>query len=175
MTTGSVTDEQVDDVLDYMFCVNSLESEQERGIMINFNLKLEADLPLATEGKLMSNEFPIPLSIMYGQNDWVRGLESEAPIHICNANKFAAKSENEEGLMVSKYHIIPTSDHNLHFDNPIGLANSIINDIYDLKLPIPVNEQFLMSNGQFEYDQMQGNMEAHILRENDYQAFQDKR
>lgn len=154
-----------------MFCVNSLDSKQEMGIMVNFNLKLEADFPLATEDKLLSKEFPIPISIMYGESDWVRGLESEAPIQICEANKFAATSENEEGLMVSKYHLIPTSDHNLHFDNPIGLANSIINDVYNLKLPIPVNEQFLMSCGQFEYDQMQGNMEAHLLRQNDYESF----
>ena len=38
--------------------------------------------------------------------------------------------------MVSKVHIIPSSDHNMHIDNPDALACQIINDIYDAKLPI---------------------------------------
>ena len=80
---------------------------------------------------------------MYGDNDWVRGMETEAPIEICNKNKFAAKSETEQGLIVSKYHIIPTSDHHIHFDNPGALANSLINDVYNLQLEIPLNDKFM--------------------------------
>ena len=142
VTTGSVKEEWVDDVLDYMYLVNVQESNQEMGIMINFNLKLEAVYPLASPEKLMSSDFPIPISIMYGDTDWVGGLESDAPKLICDSSKYKGNSENDEGLLISKLHIVPTSDHQLHFDNPMGLANSIINDVYNLKLAIPINELF---------------------------------
>ena len=110
--------------------------------MINFNIKLEAFHPLATSDKLMSPDFPIPISIMYGDTDWILGLESETPKLICESSKFKGKDQNEEGLLISKLHIIPTSDHQLHFDNPQGLANAMINDVYNLNLPVPRNELF---------------------------------
>ena len=43
-------------------------------------------------------------------------------------------------LSTSKVHIIPTSDHNMHMDNPKALAAAIINDIYGLRLPLEPNE-----------------------------------
>ena len=48
-----------------------------------------------------------------------------------------------KGMLKCNVHIIPTSDHNMHMDNPDALARSIINDIYDLKLPLRPNK-FLM-------------------------------
>ena len=43
------------------------------------------------------------------------------------------------GLTISKVHVIPTSDHNMHMDNPEALANTIINDIYNEALPVDPN------------------------------------
>lgn len=142
-----------------MFCINADESLQEKVIFINFNLKLEANYPLATDDKLLSKDFPIPISIMMGENDWVRGMEADAPANICNSSKFAAKSDTEEGLMVSKYHIIPTSDHNLHFDNKTALANSLINDIYNSGLEVPQNELFMQSHDDYEFGKNDANAE----------------
>lgn len=71
-----------------MFLVNVPDSHQEMGLMIMFNLKLEADFPLGIPEKLMSKEFPIPVSIMFGDVDWVRGLEAEAAAKICKISKF---------------------------------------------------------------------------------------
>ena len=33
-------------------------------------------------------------------------------------------------------HIIPESDHNMHYDNPMALVNTIINDLLGDNLPI---------------------------------------
>ncbi len=35
-----------------------------------------------------------------------------------------------------KMHIVPDSDHNMHQDNPIALANTIINDLLKENLPV---------------------------------------
>ena len=43
----------------------------EMAIMVLFNPLLRAHLPLGTEDKLASPTFPIPISIFYGDDDWV--------------------------------------------------------------------------------------------------------
>jgi len=54
-----------------------------------------------------------------------------------------AKSERA-GLMGSRVHIVPTSDHNMHMDNPQALANILINDVYDSDLPVEENEEHIL-------------------------------
>ena len=69
-------------------------------------------MPLATPEKFLNPDFPLPISFIYGDDDWVKLIEEDTPDLIVKTNKF----EN------SKSYIVPTSDHNLHMDNPEALA-----------------------------------------------------
>lgn len=44
---------------------------------MNFNFSLEAHLPLGTKEKLANPEFPIPVSFIYGDNDWTRVVDQD--------------------------------------------------------------------------------------------------
>ena len=101
--------------------------------MINFNLEGQTTLPLCVPDKFLDQKFPIPISFIFGDKDWVKILEGDAPEQICSTNQFAS----------SKVHTLPTSDHNLHMDNPAGLSTCLINDVYGLDLPVPENEKFV--------------------------------
>lgn len=39
--------------------------------------------------------------------------------------------------------MVPTSDHNMHMDNPMAFANAIVNDIYELNLDVNANPKLL--------------------------------
>jgi len=39
--------------------------------MVNFNMNLQAHLPLGTADKLANSRFPLPMSFIYGDDDWV--------------------------------------------------------------------------------------------------------
>ena len=69
--------------------------------------------------KLSSGSFPIPVSFIYGDADWVKRVEKEGPQEVVDANPNVG----------SKLYVIPDSDHNLQMDNPLAFANCIINDI----------------------------------------------
>lgn len=42
---------------------------------------------------------------------------------------------------------MPTSDHNMHMDNPDALARAIVNDVYGLKLELKPNNYLLHGEG----------------------------
>lgn len=60
----------------------------ENAPMINFNLYMSAHIPLGTSDKLASEKFQIPISFIYGDNDWVHVLEGNVSQTIINKNKF---------------------------------------------------------------------------------------
>jgi len=57
------------------------------------------------------------------------------------------------GVETSQIHIVPTSDHNMHVDNPQAFANCLINDIYNKNLPIDPNEKLIEVYGLKSYYQ----------------------
>jgi len=75
----------------------------------------------------------LAISFIYGDDDWVKlSIEGDIPELICKTNKFES----------SKCYIVPTSDHNLHMDNPKALATCIINDVYGTDEPLLENLMF---------------------------------
>ena len=100
--------------------------------MINFTMQGQTHLPLATPEKFLDPDFPLAVSFIYGDDDWVLRLEGDTPDIICNTNKFES----------SKSYVVPTSDHNLHMDNPKALAQCIINDVFGLDEPLLENPKF---------------------------------
>ena len=69
-------------------------------------------MSLATPEKFLDPEFPLAISFIYGSDDWVKLIEEDTPDLIVATNKFET----------SKSYIVPTSDHNLHMDNPKALS-----------------------------------------------------
>ena len=51
----------------------------EYAIMVNFEVGLVCKLPLEDPTKLANPNLPFPVSFIYGDNDWVAGMELEAP------------------------------------------------------------------------------------------------
>jgi pimeloyl-ACP methyl ester carboxylesterase len=94
--------------------------------MITFSLGFICQDPLNIKEKLSSGAFPIPVSFIYGDLDWVKRVEKEGPDEVIAANPNAA----------SKYYLIPDSDHNLHMDQPLAFANCIINDLLGENLEV---------------------------------------
>jgi hypothetical protein len=95
--------------------------------MVEFEPGIQAKIPLSNKEKLCKESFPLALSFIYGELDWVLRLEKDAYAQVIE--------QNMEGN-ICKMHIIPESDHNMHYDNPQALANTIINDLLGENLPI---------------------------------------
>lgn len=102
------------------------KSTTDCSIMITFSLGLICQDPLNTKDKLSSGSFPIPVSFIYGEADWVRLVEKEGPQEVVDANPNVG----------SKVYVLPNSDHNMHMDNPVAFTNCIINDIFGENLPL---------------------------------------
>lgn len=92
----------------------------EYAIMVLFDLGLYPKISLGHPDRLGNADFPIPVSFIYGDKDWVRSVDMDAGLKITDNNKFGN----------SKYYLVNDSDHNMHMDNPLGFANIIINDIF---------------------------------------------
>lgn len=107
------------------------DGNAENAPMVNFNLYMSAHIPLGTSDKLASEKFQLPISFVYGDNDWVHVLEGDISETILKTNKFSSDSN---GVLSSRIHFVPGSDHAMHMENPEALANTLINDIYDLGL-----------------------------------------
>lgn len=56
--------------------------------MVNFDLSLTAKLPLGIRDKLANENFPLPISFIYGDNDWVQMLEEDIADIVISKNKF---------------------------------------------------------------------------------------
>jgi pimeloyl-ACP methyl ester carboxylesterase len=85
----------------------------EYALKMLFNMGMIAKLPLGTGDKLKSKNFPVAISFIFGDNDWVQKID----------NGFSKK--------IGRHYLISDSDHNIHMDNPKGLANCIIDDIFN--------------------------------------------
>lgn len=93
----------------------------EYALMICFKLGLYPQLtPLGHPSKLANPDYPVPISFIYGEADWVRSLDEDYAKIVVAASQFPE----------SKFHLVSFSDHNMHMDNPIEFANIIISDIF---------------------------------------------
>ena len=81
--------------------------------------------PLARRDRLLNPEFKMPISIVYGDNDWVR-----KEVDFDQADKLKEVNENV------RVYQLEDSTHDLLFDNPLNLCNLIKNDILGTNLPV---------------------------------------
>lgn len=131
MTSGAVKHDMLTSVVDYMLQIFMREGTTEYAPMVNFTITLQAHIALGVKERLANLDFPLPMSFIYGDHDWVQHIEEDIADIVLYHNKFFTEDQDAMGLGISKVHVIPTSDHNMHMDNPEALANTIINDIYN--------------------------------------------
>jgi hypothetical protein len=63
------------------------EGTQEMALLINFDSGIHAYLPLGVASKLANPNFPVPISIVLGETDWVKICDDGASEEIVNNNK----------------------------------------------------------------------------------------
>ena len=64
-------------VSDYMYHLFMRQSTSDLGLQILFSKGIQSNLPLGTEDKFGDPNFPIPVSIVMGANDWVRKCDDD--------------------------------------------------------------------------------------------------
>ena len=112
------------------------DGTSEYALLVCFTNGIQAHLPLGTEEKLASPDFPVPLSVIIGENDWVK---------LCDMNDQTGRhfgeicveaNQKKHGKEKSQFYWCPNSGHNLHMDNHIALENIILNDVFVEDHPI---------------------------------------
>ena len=99
------------------------ENKSEYCLQVGFDDALRCYLPLGVQSKLGSEKFPIPVTIVLGDVDWVQQHDLGASRKIIMANK------TTHGHLSNLY-ICPTAGHTLNLDNPDAWANIIINEVF---------------------------------------------
>jgi len=92
-------------------------------MLVLFDQFLRSRLPLATPTKLLDPNFPVPISIVMGSDDWMLKVDKGASQEIINSNKKLHGNE-------SNYYLCPNAGHVMNCDNPDATINIIINDIF---------------------------------------------
>ena len=64
-------EDQREAVIDYMYQIFLRKGTTEYALMVNFELGMQAKIPLSNPEKLGRTDFPIPFSFVYGDDDWV--------------------------------------------------------------------------------------------------------
>ena len=91
---------------DYIYQIFLRKGTTEYAIHVNFDQLFHAYVPLGTKDKLGSDTFPIPISIMVGDQDWTLNVEDDAAIKIVNHNR---KLHGEK----SNYYIVKNCGHSM--------------------------------------------------------------
>ena len=118
---------QHDTIKDYMYQIFMRRGTTEYALMLFFEPFMVCSIPLGATDRLGSPNAPIAVSFVYGDKDWVVSLEEDGPKDLVN---------NHPDKANSKYHVVPGAGHNMHMDNPLGFANTIINDLLGENLPV---------------------------------------
>ena len=119
---------------DYMYHLLMRKSTSDYSLMILFNQGLVAALPLGTPDKLSDPNFPIPVSFVMGDNDWVRFADEDYG-QICVEARLANKEEKIPHLR-GNYTFCPGAGHQMHMDNPLGFSNILVNELLGKDLPV---------------------------------------
>ena len=77
--SDTFSDEQVEIISDYQYQMVMRPPSTETCLMIMFAPGMVCHHPLEAPEKLGNKEFPIPVSFIYGENDWVPLYEEQAP------------------------------------------------------------------------------------------------
>ena len=113
------------------------EGTTEYALKNMFEIPLLAHEPLNTIDRLGNPNFQIAFSFVYGDDDWVGVLDEGASLALVNQHPFSI-NPCPRSETYAKHYILPSSDHNMHMDNPLGFANITINDLLNPQPNLPV-------------------------------------
>ena len=85
--------------------------------------------------KLCNPDFPIPVSFIMGDSDWVRYLDEDYG-QVCVDSRNDNKNKDIPFHLRGQYVFCPASGHNMHMDNPEAFSNLLINLLLGQDLPI---------------------------------------
>lgn len=71
MPSGAVKPDHLDGVVDYLHQIYMREGTSEYAPMVNFTITLQAHIALGTPDKLANKDFPLAITFIYGDHDWV--------------------------------------------------------------------------------------------------------
>ena len=91
----------------------------ETAIMVLFSPAFSAHIPLGDEKRLGSSSFPVPVSILYGDTDWMKNVEDDSASLVIEQNQI---KHGDKSRLIT----ISNSGHNLHIDNSDMFAKEII-------------------------------------------------
>ena len=86
-------------------------------------------VPLGTKDKLCNPDFPVPISLVYGANDWMDFYEAHFGKEVIRVNK------SKFGAL-STLTTVPDSKHVFQKENPLAYRNAIVNALTGENLPI---------------------------------------
>lgn len=95
---------------EYLFQILLRESSTEYALFMQVDPGLHAHEPLDHENQLRNADIPFPISIVYGDKDW---MDSRGSREIVQANKFCSAG-------LSQLHVLPNAGHQLFMNNPEG-------------------------------------------------------
>lgn len=95
-----------------MVCMFMLPGTSELALFKLFDCGLHAHHPLQSPDRLENPDLPFPISIVYGDKDW---MDSRGSRQIIRASKFHASGQ-------SQLHVLPDSGHQFFINNPDGIA-----------------------------------------------------
>ena len=81
-------------MVEYMYQIFARRGTTEYAIMINFELGMQAKIPLSNHDVLGNPNYPVPISFVYGDNDWVPRTDEGASKRLIDNNKLNGKSWN---------------------------------------------------------------------------------
>lgn len=89
-------DDQRQALIDYMYQIFLREGTTEYALMINFELGMQAKIPLSNADKLGSPDFPLPFSFIYGDDDWVPLTDDGASQKLVENHNLNEKNSNAD-------------------------------------------------------------------------------
>ena len=104
---------------EYLFQILLRPSSTEFALFQQFEPGLFAYKPLANPDRLYNTLIPFPISIVFGQRDW---MDSRGARDIVKANKFFESGD-------SQLHVLPNAGHQLFMNNPQGFVELITADV----------------------------------------------
>ena len=102
---------------DYIYHLFMREGTSEYALLVMFTQGIQAHVPLGTPDKLASPEFPIPISYILGDVDWVRFCDQHDTENIHYGKILIDQNKKKHGAS-SNFYECPTAGHNMHMDNP---------------------------------------------------------
>lgn len=139
---------QLDIMAFYLCQIFKMGGTYEYALMNLFTSGLRAQKGLAAKSRLGDEDFSVPFSFVYGDVDWVKSIDRGASEELIALKKQHVGSDNDNLYTCI---IVPDSDHNLHFDNPIATTNAILNIVLGKDLPIKTRKEYGDAIGPFKH------------------------